>query len=77
MEQVADLAVAQLSGALVDWDLRVREIVALRLGRKTVRSGDPAEKTERDILEVLVALPPEAVVLPIGLRVTVRFMPKQ
>ena len=47
------------------------------MGRKTVRSGDPAEKTDRDILEVLVALPPESVVLPIGLRVTVRFMAKQ
>jgi two-component system phosphate regulon sensor histidine kinase PhoR len=29
VEQVADLAVAQLTGTLVDWDLRVREIVAL------------------------------------------------
>src|SRR4051794_1380828 len=29
VEQVADLAVAQLTGTLVDWDLRVREIVTL------------------------------------------------
>ena len=29
LEQVADLAVAQLTGTLVDWDLRVREIVTL------------------------------------------------
>jgi multidrug resistance efflux pump len=44
------------------------------LGRKTVMTGDPADKSDRDILEVLVRLPPEAKVLPLGLRVAVQFL---
>jgi multidrug resistance efflux pump len=52
------------------------EQIAEAMGRKTVQSGDPAEKSDRDILEVLIALPPESGnVLPIGLRVTARFGP--
>jgi multidrug resistance efflux pump len=43
------------------------------MGRRTIRSGDPGEKMDRDVMEVLVRLdkPPPALV--VGLRVTVRF----
>lgn len=47
--------------------------VARRMGRKGVLTGDPAEKRDRDVLDVLVELderPPGAV---LGLRVTVVF----
>jgi multidrug resistance efflux pump len=44
------------------------------LGRKTVMTGDPAEKSDRDILEVLVRLQPDDRVLPLGLRVAVQFL---
>ncbi len=43
------------------------------MGRKSVLTGDPAEKVDRDILEVVVELEPHANVLPVGLRVTARF----
>ena len=46
------------------------------MGRKHIRSGDPAEKSDRDVLEVLIELdgctPP-----PIGLRVTAQFLIRQ
>jgi multidrug resistance efflux pump len=44
------------------------------MGRRTVLSGDPAEKTDRDTLEVLADLDPAPVTPAIGLRVTVRFL---
>ncbi len=43
------------------------------MGRKTVVTGDPAQKADRDILEVTADLP-QANALPIGLRVTVQFI---
>jgi HlyD family secretion protein len=43
------------------------------MGRRTVLSGDPAEKTDRDTLEVVADLDPAAASPAIGLRVTVRF----
>jgi HlyD family secretion protein len=43
------------------------------MGRKSVLSGDPAEKTDRDILEVVIELDQSAEELPIGLRVTAQF----
>jgi HlyD family secretion protein len=49
------------------------ERVATVMGRKTVESGDPAEKSDRDILEALIGLDAEASALPVGLRVVVRF----
>jgi multidrug resistance efflux pump len=45
------------------------------MGRKTVRGTDPAEKSDRDIREVLVELAASAAELPIGLRVTTTFAP--
>lgn len=44
------------------------------MGRKTVVTGDPAQKADRDILEVTADLGPSANALPIGLRVTVQFI---
>jgi HlyD family secretion protein len=42
------------------------------MGRKSVLSGDPAEKADRDILEVIIELQ-SGKELPIGLRVTAQF----
>jgi ABC exporter DevB family membrane fusion protein len=50
------------------------ERVSPVMGRRTVLSGDPAEKTDRDTLEVLVQLDAARVSPAIGLRVTVRFL---
>jgi multidrug resistance efflux pump len=47
------------------------------MGRRTVVSGDPAEKTDRDTLEVLAELDPAPVSPAIGLRVTVRFLTRR
>ncbi|HEY6334171.1 MAG TPA: efflux RND transporter periplasmic adaptor subunit [Blastocatellia bacterium] len=47
------------------------------MGRKKVRTGDPAEKSDRDVLEVLIDLDQaQAAKLPlvIGLRVTAQFV---
>lgn len=44
------------------------------MGRKTVRSGDPAEKSDRDVLEVLVDLDRQDPRLVMGLRVTAVFL---
>jgi len=41
--------------------------------RQKVRSGDPAEKNDRDVLEVLLDLSKTAKRLPVGLRVAVQF----
>ncbi len=52
---------------------RVVEIYS-SLGRKTVRTGDPSEKADRDVLEALIQMEEAAKALPLSLRVTVRFM---
>jgi HlyD family secretion protein len=44
------------------------------MGRKSVITGDPAQKADRDILEVTADLNDTANALPIGLRVTVQFI---
>lgn len=52
----------------------VAELGAAR-ERKQVRTGDPAEKSDRDVLEVLIDLAPtESKLLVVGLRVTVQFL---
>ena len=51
----------------------VRRIGSL-MGRKTVRAGDPAEKADRDVLEVLIDIDQPDPKLVIGLRVTVAFL---
>lgn len=50
------------------------ERIASVMGRKTVDTGNPADKSDRDILEALVDLQPSADALPMGLRVTVQFV---
>ena len=44
------------------------------MGRKSVRTGDPAEKSDRDVLEVLIDLDETDARLVVGLRVTVQFL---
>jgi HlyD family secretion protein len=44
------------------------------MGRKQVRTGDPAEKSDRDVLEVLIDLDAHDERLVIGLRTSVRFL---
>jgi HlyD family secretion protein len=44
------------------------------MGRRSVVTGDPAQKADRDILEVTADLSQPANALPIGLRVTVQFI---
>jgi HlyD family secretion protein len=48
--------------------------VAARMGRKSIRSGDPADKSDRDVLEVLLSIVSAGTPLPIGARVTVVFL---
>lgn len=50
------------------------EWVSVVMGRKTIFTGDPSDKSDRDILEALIRLDTPASSLPIGLRVTVRFL---
>ncbi len=52
---------------------RVSRIEEL-MGRKKVRTGDPGEKSDRDVLEVLIDLQGKEKALVIGLRVTVQFL---
>lgn len=51
------------------------------MGRKSVYTGDPSDKIDRDVLEAVIDLTHNAQSLPIGLRVTVQFLshgfPKQ
>jgi HlyD family secretion protein len=47
--------------------------LATVMGRKSVITGDPADKSDRDILEVIAQLQ-GATELPVGLRVTVEFV---
>ena len=48
--------------------------VSAVMGKKSVFTGDPADKFDRDVLEATINLGPSAKSLPIGLRVTVRFL---
>jgi HlyD family secretion protein len=48
--------------------------VGSQMGRKKVRTGDPAEKADRDVLEVLIDLDDEHLASIVGLRVTVKFL---
>jgi HlyD family secretion protein len=45
-----------------------------QMGRKAVKTGDPAEKSDRDVLDVLVDLDREEPRLVVGLRVTTLFL---
>jgi HlyD family secretion protein len=50
----------------------VTEIASV-MGRRSVLTGDPAQKADRDVLEVTADLGPSSKELPLGLRVTVQF----
>jgi HlyD family secretion protein len=52
---------------------RVSRVGAV-MGRKKVRTGDPAEKSDRDVLEVLIDLDEADGELVIGLRTSVQFL---
>ncbi|MFN7933250.1 MAG: efflux RND transporter periplasmic adaptor subunit [Bryobacteraceae bacterium] len=43
------------------------------MGRKRIRTGDPSEKSDRDVLEVLLDIDGSPAQLPVGLRVAVHF----
>jgi len=43
------------------------------MGRKSISTGDPSDKSDRDILEAVIELEDNSRPLPIGLRVTVQF----
>lgn len=47
--------------------------LASLMGRRSVVTGDPAQKADRDVLEVTADLDQSSTALPIGLRVTVQF----
>jgi multidrug resistance efflux pump len=55
---------------------RVKRIGEL-MGRKAVRSGDPSEKSDRDVLDVIVELDQTDARLVVGLRVTAQFINSQ
>jgi HlyD family secretion protein len=64
--QADELTGTKLSGS-------VSRVSAI-MGRKTVYSGDPADKSDRDVLEATIDLNDDAQSLPIGLGVTVQFL---
>ena len=48
--------------------------ISAMMGRKSISTGDPSEKSDRDILEAVIDLDDNSRPLPIGLRVTVQFL---
>lgn len=48
--------------------------IGSQMGRKKVRTGDPAEKSDRDVLEVWIDLDDAGLDLVVDLRVTVQFL---
>src|SRR5712671_1473924 len=48
--------------------------ISAMMGRKSISTGDPSDKSDRDILEAVIGLEDGAPSLPIGLRVTVQFL---
>lgn len=42
------------------------------MGRKRIQTGDPSEKSDRDVLEAMIDLEGQGAAFPIGLRVVVR-----
>jgi HlyD family secretion protein len=51
--------------------------IGLRMGRKNVRSDEPREKNDTNVLDVLIDLDDVAVRLPVGLRVDVFLEPPE
>src|SRR6267378_2852915 len=48
--------------------------VSAMMGRKSISTGDPSDKSDRDILEAVIDFDDNSKPLPIGLRVTVQFL---
>jgi len=48
--------------------------ISAMMGRKSINTGDPSDKSDRDILEAVIDLDNSSRPLPIGLRVTVQFL---
>ena len=48
--------------------------ISAMMGRKSISTGDPSDKSDRDILEAVIGLEGNPLSLPIGLRVTVQFL---
>ena len=48
--------------------------ISAMMGRKSISTGDPSDKSDRDILEAVIDLKDTTQQLPIGLRVTVQFL---
>lgn len=48
--------------------------ISTMMGRKSISTGDPSDKSDRDILEAVIDLDDNSRPLPIGLRVTVQFL---
>ena len=48
--------------------------IADMMGRKSISTGDPADKSDRDVLEAVIDLEDNSRPLPIGFRVTVQFL---
>ena len=48
--------------------------ISAMMGRKSISTGDPSDKSDRDILEAVIGLEDDTRSLPIGLRVTVQFL---
>jgi HlyD family secretion protein len=47
--------------------------ISSMMGRKSISTGDPSDKSDRDILEAVIGLEGNPLSMPIGLRVTVQF----
>jgi hypothetical protein len=48
--------------------------ISSMMGRKSISTGNPSVKSDRDILEAVIGLNDDTTSLPIGLRVTVQFL---
>jgi HlyD family secretion protein len=48
--------------------------ISAMMGRKSISTSDPSDKSDRDVLEAVIALQGNPLSLPIGLRVTVKFL---
>lgn len=71
--RVGEEAEVALPGAPSDIYLGTVTWISQIMGRKSVRSTDIAEKSDRDVREALVTLATDPPALPIDLRVVVRF----
>lgn len=69
--QAGRVLVESFPGRVID--ARVLEI-SPAMGRKRTHSLDPAERSDRDVLEVMLTVDPSAPPMPLGLRVTVQFI---